>query len=569
MSKAAGAGIVTEDYAKREMRLQGFNDYRSSILLRLYKQYLPVDILYKAFLENRITTDALLDMLRGQGYNEHEVVWMTMYLLNQLDMSTAIRAYWRGMISDADLYRHGRRNLYNEQTTQLLEEVSRPALSPADAFAGYWRGLLSAEQAAWHLAASGYHAESAPVLRELVRPRATPETLISAHWRQPQTLVGVVQELIRRGYPPADISMMLYAQMALLDPYQVRDLYLRREISDSEHDYLLSQVGYTPEQIERLKRLYYWIPSPPDLIRLAVREAWNEDIVRRFEYDAEFPAEFAEWAEKQGMSRDWAKRFWRAHWELPSPTMAYEMLHRRLITEEDLDALLKTADYPRFWRERLMKVSYNPYTRVDIRRMYQMGVLSKEEVYWAYRDIGYDDDHAAKLTAFTVSLASEEERDLTRSDILAAYADGTIDRALSHNLLMRMGYDTDEADLLLTRQERQIIKERRADQRDMYRKLYLAGVKDEQAVFSEMMSRGWSGYEVRTLIDRWAAEKAANAPVPSVEKVIEFYMAGVFDSDKPVRDELRKRGLPEKYIDWYIKWGDIERRRRKSRYASA
>ncbi|MBW2638419.1 MAG: hypothetical protein JRC86_13080, partial [Deltaproteobacteria bacterium] len=130
--------------------------------------------------------------------------------------------------------------------------------------------------------------------------------------------------------------------------------------------------------------------------------------------------------------------------------MGYEMLHRGLISEKELDTLLKTADYPAFWRKRLMLLSYSPYTRVDVRRMYQMGILSKEQVFKAYKDIGYDDEHAENLTKFTVAGASTSERDLTKSEILKGYRYKLLDAAETKDALIKMGYDETEAEYYIT-----------------------------------------------------------------------------------------------------------------------
>ena len=114
--------------------------------------------------------------------------------------------------------------------------------------------------------------------------------------------------------------------------------------------------------------------------------------------------------------------------------MAFEMLHRRIIDEPKLRQLMAAQDIIPGWRDELIAISYRPYTRVDIRRMHDVGVLDEDEVYEAYQDIGYNDEKARTLTDFTIALNSDDPDDiepldgLTRSSIIAAYKDGIIDR---------------------------------------------------------------------------------------------------------------------------------------------
>ncbi|GAH93918.1 unnamed protein product, partial [marine sediment metagenome] len=44
------------------------------------------------------------------------------------------------------------------------------------------------------------------------------------------------------------------------------------------------------------------------------------------------------------------------HWSLPSPSQGFEMLHRGVIDEAELNMLLRALDIMPFWREKLTKV---------------------------------------------------------------------------------------------------------------------------------------------------------------------------------------------------------------------
>lgn len=141
-------------------------------------------------------------------------------------------------------------------------------------------------------------------------------------------------------------------------------------------------------------------PGPTDLIRFAFREVW--DPVRRAELLAEgFPGEFPTQMLFQGYNQTWTENYWAAHWELPSVGQLNEMLHRRVITPDIWDRFVKYNDFDPVVRPWLKAISYAPYTRVDVRRMWELAVLSDDEVLSAYMDLGYDEPKARRFTLWT------------------------------------------------------------------------------------------------------------------------------------------------------------------------
>jgi hypothetical protein len=190
---------------------------------------------------------------------------------------------------------------------------------------------------------------------------------------------------------------------------------------------------------------------------MAVREAFTDGVAAKYGYDNDMPAAFAGHLQKAGYDPAWAKFYWRAKWELPSATMGYEMLHRGVIDSGTLDELLRVQDYPSYWRSKLTQISYNPLTRVDVRRMFKMGIIGRTEVLRSYLDLGYDATKAEWLTRFTeVTYPPDPEdptqtnRDLTRDVITRGYQRGIITREQAAAQLAAIGYDASEIEFLLS-----------------------------------------------------------------------------------------------------------------------
>ncbi|GAH81991.1 unnamed protein product, partial [marine sediment metagenome] len=130
----------------------------------------------------------------------------------------------------------------------------------------------------------------------------------------------------------------------------------------------------------------------------------------------------------QGISEYWAQKYWYAHWDTPSITQGFEMLHRGFIDRKELDDLFRTVEIPPFWRDKLTAIAFNPFTRVDVRRMHKAGVLTDDELVTAYMDVGYNADKAAKMTEFTILYNGEGNTSLTRSQILNGFTEYIITR---------------------------------------------------------------------------------------------------------------------------------------------
>ncbi|GAG83650.1 unnamed protein product, partial [marine sediment metagenome] len=195
---------------------------------------------------------------------------------------------------------------------------------------------------------------------------------------------------------------------------------LRQENKLADLQSKLKQIGIHPDWFDVYSTLADRIPPVADIITMAVREAFTPSVAARFGQYEDFPRDFAKYAGQQGLSEDWAKRYWAAHWGLPSPQQGFEMLHRGVITEDDLSLLMKAQDIMPFWRDKMSAIAYRNLTRVDVRRMFEYGVLTREGVFKNYRDQGYNDENAENMTAFTVAYVTKQQTHTAQDDIVKA-----------------------------------------------------------------------------------------------------------------------------------------------------
>jgi len=341
---------------------------------------------------------------------------------------------------------------------QEIDQIARQTLAdPATAMAMMWRGGINEGEAKRFMTQAGYPDIVVNNIPEILRQRADIGSLLEGVRRGKYSPDQLKQEMAKRGYPEADQTVTLGLAENLLDVGSIINAYYRNLITQEDARGRIGKLGYAPSNVDVILQNSALIPGVGDLVQMAVREAWRDDIADAYKYDEGRPGDFDEWVGKQGMDPVWAKRYWRAHWQLPSVSLAFDMYHRGIIGEGELRGLLQTADYPAGWREKMIDAAYHPITRVDVRRFYRLGLLSYEELVNRYKMLGYNPTDAVLMADFTVKYESadpEDEvgkaRELTRSVYEKAYKLGKISRDETVNHLSELGYTSESIELSLS-----------------------------------------------------------------------------------------------------------------------
>lgn len=381
---------------------------------------------------------------------------------------------------------------------------------------------------------------------------ALPDTAsaIKAMFINPSLEKNVREILQRYGLNQERSDMMIAASRAQLDLGTIQTLALRGELTDAEVSTRMRSLGFTDARSEEIKKTWSIIPGPNDIIRMAVREAFSEEQVTELGLDEAFPGAVSEWAAKVGLKDPWPKMFWRAHWELPSPSMGFEMLHRGKITEAELSGLLKALDYSPIWHERLKAIAYNVVTRVDARRLFQLGIYTPEQLDAKYREMGYSPDDAADLTAWTKVEYAQEDKEVSRSTIEDAYRSGLLDRAEAVQMIMSLGWSEEKANWILDLADFKALSQARDQAVSTAKELYLAGLASGPDVRDRLGQEQVQPDYIEALIERWDAEKLAKRKLPSKTDLDKFLKAGLVQESE-YRAELERLGYSTEMADRY------------------
>lgn len=341
-------------------------------------------------------------------------------------------------------------------------------------------------------------------------------------------------------------------------------LWRREEIDDAELAVRLHKVGVPDDDKELWTRFTETRPGVQDIIRFAVREVYSPEIAEKFgqfEGSDEVAAIAAPDLKAVGVRPEDLRKYWAAHWDLPSVGMGYEMLHRGIITEEELKLLMRALDIMPYWRDKLVEISYNPLTRVDVRRMHKIGVLSDEDLQKAYQNVGYNPENAGRMSEFTKlynadpndseKTGKDKERDLTKTDIVKGFADGLFTESEAGGALMGLGYSQEEVEYYFSRVQYEQTRDNVDTFIRAYRAAYIGNTMTRNEITAALGTLNLAGKRVENLFNIWDIVKSVRTVKPTKSEILTFLRKKIIDT-ATATSELVGMGYDMRYVDWYL-----------------
>jgi len=417
----------------------------------------------------------------------------------------------------------------------------------------YKRGTFTDGDFYNELACIGWDAHTRVYMDELAYVLPNPMLLVQGGLMQ-----GVSVEKLHENISKGDIHPH-YAQTyldAILTKPASQDIVafeLRQANQLANLNTQLRKIGIHPEFMDVYRTLAEQIPPVADIITMAVREAFTPDIAARFGQYEDFPNELAEWAGKKGLSKEWAERYWAAHWNLPSPMQGFDMLHRGVINVTELNMLLRALDVMPFWRDKLTAIAYRPLTRVDVRRMYKEGVLDEREVFEAYQIHGYTDENAERMTEFTIKQTLASLSKFTSADIIKAFTQRVIDRGTATSLLRDIGIRSEDAGYIVSTAEYKREWAFTDDQISGIRNLYKKRMYDENQTRDKLARLNLPSEQINVLMEQWYYEKVEELDATwTTAQTLTFLSRGLISNDRAKR-ELMLNGYDNEHAEMYIR----------------
>lgn len=320
-------------------------------------------------------------------------------------------------------------------------------------------------------------------------------------------------------------------------------------------------IATTPTAIGLLTPLRYalmetWTPMVPpstDIIRFSVREVYLPE--RREALIQYYPGgEYDRLMAKQGFKKEFREHYWMSHWVLPSISQLNEMLYRDIIDSKLWNTYVRYNDLIPEMISKLEKIIYRPYTRVDIRRMWDIGVVTDEEVYENYLWLGYDEEHAARMTLWTKAY-------VIAGDIRAMYTKGWIDEHGAREMLISVGVPKERADVFMKRLVKTGQADRMSDERDLTKtdilRMFKNGIFTANETIGFLQDIGYDEAEAAYLVQLYEYQPMLEMKELTMSQILKSYRYEVFTRDE-AKTALLEAGWSEPAAETLLKLEDIK-----------
>lgn len=436
----------------------------------------------------------------------------------------------------------------NDDNYELWDWLTHPLLSTSDVQQMYLRGTIDKNEALLEFKRLGWKGFAAEQQLDLAAIIPAPMVMIQAglHNRMDRTTIKEYMEIA--GIHPNWTGEYLDAVLAKPNPLDLIRWRLRTDPNLSELTDDLTRLGVHPDYLSVYRELAYPVPPIGDMITMAVREAFSPEIAARFGQYDDYPRDLTRFAAMNGISEEWAQRYWAAHWSLPSPQQGFAMFHRGIINHDELTMLMRALDIMPYWRDKLIEMAYLPLTRVDVRRMYALGVLDETQVEKAYRDIGYSPANAVLLKEYTIKQVLASQTGFKTTDVTSAFKSGYIDRTDAANMLTDLGIKSQNISHILDAGERKGRWDLQVSRMKAIENEYKQGVMNKQGAQSALEALRVPNEKVTALLGQWYKESVERESTPWTKaEVVQFFTRGFISEERAVQ-ELYILGYNDEHI---------------------
>jgi hypothetical protein len=415
-----------------------------------------------------------------------------------------------------------------------------------------------------------------------------------AAWIPEQRQITVSTDFLAR--PTTPWEDVIRNRLFIPDVQTLGILRNRKIITQELYNFAVGrQVDSNPLLVAAHNQLRYETPGPSDLVRFAVREAFNPELITLFGYNKEFPTQILPLMEGQGYggptglslpagSTDgdnnnrvggatWSDLYWWSHWELPSLTSGYEMLHRLYpdseygpsplvtddtsFTSDKLELLQKAQDIPDYWRKRLQAISYNPISTGEGDYMYETGLIEEDDLYHIYRAAGHSDDDCKIMLA-----AARQKKDryvpLGIGDLEYLYIEGLVGDTQVRDVLTKHGYSNDNI-ILMTKmyglkKQRSLETDPGKESQEYVCKYYKMGLLTDREAIDSLKGLGYEEWQADRFLGKCVLEIKGETVLSTIKTLEQAFYRGIYDVES-LKLEFIHNGLNPDVTDfWVQRW---------------
>ena len=356
---------------------------------------------------------------------------------------------------------------------------------------------------------------------------------------------------------------------------QINTLWNRRQITRKLADRWVQKQGfYDVRTRDQILSLANEIPDASELIDYGQSGLFYPDFVIRYGLQNYFPETLRKWIHAHGLdwpldiakppgigidgnpqpaaAATWADLKWWNHWRQPGLGDVYTMYQRLYlrspfgpsplvasagtVNEQDVKFVQSTQSIPEFWRDPAIAVSFTPFNKREIQRLYNYEVVSDAEVYHTMRFNGYSDVDAQAQLRLAKLLKREFDRKqkykLSASQVCNLYQTGVLDNEAATEKLFELEYDTGEASAILANCDLEWQKKLVDKSLRYIKDAFLYGIINKDQLLLEFVKLGIARTRMDQYIQLWELQRDSRFKEVRASEILKWAELGIITTDE-------------------------------------
>lgn len=322
--------------------------------------------------------------------------------------------------------------------------------------------------------------------------------LAARGWIDPGRLIS---EALSSGLTEERAQLIRRLNETPLGTTEVLELLRRGEIDEAEADRRLHHLGIPDGAREMVLSLRTVLASPDEALLADLQAQLPRDEAQRL-YEL-----------AGGRPEDYEWRF-NNRGTAPTPTQALELLNRRIIPERgtgpeatSYEQAFLEGPWRNKWLESFLALRTYIVPPRSVVPMVRSGAWDVNRGIEELTKSGVPDDVAAAMVTEAAAGKLEPERDLAKGELLSAFRDGLVNREVAASALGDLGYDPEQADLILAIEDARWERSFRDAGVRRIRSLYVGRKITDDEAQSALASLGIPGTGLSKFLALWDIER--------------------------------------------------------------
>ena len=323
------------------------------------------------------------------------------------------------------------------------------------------------------------------------------------------TIMAKASPVLRKMEQDSEIAV----RSGLLAPHEIIRMWKRGFIKEERMRETLQRQGYTDSDIDAMIKDYQYMPSPSEIISWLAREVFEPDMIKKWRLDEGFEdVKGRELFYQQGIDDDMIKKFWIAHWTHLDYYRIKTLVNRGILKEEDVAEWCKLQEIAPVWADKMWELMWDDLTRVDIRRIYELGYRDDDWLRKQLTRIGYKDENLEDMFEFYKRYKLRKYHGILEDLYVEEFKNDMITPDQFYNLMIEIGYTKDEAEaltyLMMIKKGHQTYGELLNSARKMKKAMGMKGAKEirEEIIKDEKRLRELEAQRDKAIKEKWGAQ---------------------------------------------------------------